>query len=212
MPGDTIALTPEQERAGRAVDALDLEPIVYKLMHPGSGGTAMTLAEADELIAAYRCFLKLCAWCPDEPVVPSRAIDEAWHTHILDTAKYAEDCNTVFGFFLHHFPYLGMRGPEDEADLHAAYDRTCSLFLEHFGTDPRSAGGGRGDCEHCFGNTGGSGGKCTVPPPPGSADLANVSVCSECSSDAKCGKCISCDRTARNAERPRPDRGTPVPA
>jgi hypothetical protein len=43
-------------------------------------------------------------------------------------------------------------------------------------------------------------------------ERAGASVCSECSSDAKCGKCISCDRTARNAERPRPDRSAPVPA
>jgi hypothetical protein len=29
--------------------------------------------------------------------------------------KYAQDCETVFGYFLHHFPYAGLRGEDDEA-------------------------------------------------------------------------------------------------
>jgi hypothetical protein len=126
-------LTAEQARVAALIDALDLEPITYKLMHPEPDAEVMTLAEADQLIAAYRCHLKLCAWYPDEPVVPSRAADEAWHAHILDTAKYAADCDTVFGFFLHHFPYFGTRGEQDRAAWRTATGQTRERFQQHFG-------------------------------------------------------------------------------
>lgn len=132
MTGST-ALTAGQVLLGERVDALDLEPIAFKLMHPHPGETVMGLGDADQVIAAYRGFLKLSAWYPHERIVPSRAIDEAWHAHILDTAKYAADCEAVFGHFVHHFPYFGLRGAGDEADWRAAYERTRELFGEHFG-------------------------------------------------------------------------------
>jgi hypothetical protein len=129
----TTELTEDQARAGALVGALDLEPITYKLMHPHPGETAMTLAEADQVTDAYRGFLKLCLWYPDEVIVPSRTIDEVWHAHILDTAKYAADCDVLFGALAHHFPYFGLRGEQDEASWRAAYDRTRELFQLHFG-------------------------------------------------------------------------------
>ena len=129
MPGISAA----GQRQGEKIDALDLEPVAYKLMHPEPGAPVMTLTEADQRIADYRCFLKLCAWYPDETIVPSQEIDEAWHAHILDTAKYADDTEQAFGYFLHHFPYLGLRGPQDAARWKAASARTRELSRAHFG-------------------------------------------------------------------------------
>jgi hypothetical protein len=117
------------------VDEIDLEPIVYKLMHPHPGEEVLTLAEADQRVRAYRCFLKLCAWYPEESIAPSGDIDEVWHMHILDTAKYPADCDDVFGFYLHHFPYLGLRGEADVIAWRAAYVRTRALFRQHFGIE-----------------------------------------------------------------------------
>jgi hypothetical protein len=140
----TIVLTPAQAQTAALIDALDLEPIAYKLLHPEPGPQAMTLAEADQMIAAYRCHLKLCAWYRDLSVVPSGAADQAWHVHILDTAKYAADCDAVFGFFLHHFPYFGMRGGEDEAAWRVASERTREQSTAHFGTASLAAA----DCDN----------------------------------------------------------------
>ena len=58
---------------------------------------------------------------------------EFWHFHILDTLKYQEDCDNIFGYFLHHFPYFGMRGQEDEANLKEAWNSTISLYEKTFG-------------------------------------------------------------------------------
>lgn len=209
------ALTPAQEHAGQRIDALDLEPVTYKLMHPEPGQTAMSLAAADQLITAYRCYLKLCAWYPGEPVVPSKAIDEAWHAHILDTAKYAADTETVFGYFLHHFPYFGLRGPDDEAALSTAYTRTRDLFRQHFGADlpgQQPAGTCNNDGQDGTGcidmATAAGECLCVVEPKYGRSAGAQLSgVCSECSTGGE-GRCISCTRTAPGLTRPRPARVT----
>ena len=101
----------------RRVAALDLEPIVYKLMHPEPGETGLTLARADQDVALYRCFLELCVLHPGTTIVPTRQLDHVWHTHMLDTAKYRADCDWVFGYFLDHFPYFGFRGEGGPARL-----------------------------------------------------------------------------------------------
>ena len=72
------------------------------------GETALSLARADQDVALYRCFLKLCALHPGTTIVPTRQLDHVWHTHMLDTAKYRADCDQVFGLFLDHFPYCGL--------------------------------------------------------------------------------------------------------
>lgn len=127
--------TAETRRVDGLIDDLDLEPIVYKLTHPEPGEDGLTLAQADQDVTLYRCFLKLCARYPDTPIVPTRRIDRVWHAHICDTAKYRQDCETVFGGPLDHFPYLGMRGPDDEQALADKFGATCDLFISEFGID-----------------------------------------------------------------------------
>jgi hypothetical protein len=51
----------------------------------------------------------------------------------LDTQKYQEDCERVFGYFLHHFPYFGMRGEEDAENLKHAWAESCALYEKRFG-------------------------------------------------------------------------------
>lgn len=59
-------------------------------------------------------------------------MDIFWHYHILDTAKYAEDCNEIFGYFLHHYPYFGMNGKQDALNLNNAFEETQILYKDHF--------------------------------------------------------------------------------
>ncbi len=80
----------------------------------------------------YRRFLALNYAYPDRAIVPDEAVDEFWHQHILDTRAYANDTMAVFGYFLHHFPYLGMRGPEDEEKLVQCFSDTRDLYEVHF--------------------------------------------------------------------------------
>jgi len=82
---------------------------------------------------AYKRFLTLSVKYPEETIAPSKDVDKFWHGHILDTMKYAEDCQNVFGYFVHHFPYFGMRGEEDAANLAEAGKTTNRLYEKEFG-------------------------------------------------------------------------------
>jgi hypothetical protein len=60
-------------------------------------------------------------------------VDTFWHYHILDTLKYAEDCQAVFGYFLHHFPYMGLRGEDDLVAHERVGERMRTLYEDTFG-------------------------------------------------------------------------------
>lgn len=115
------------------IDALDLEPIKVKLMHKESG-EGWTLEHASAVEAEYRRFLYLMKTFPQEQAAPLVDVDTFWHYHILDTLKYAEDCQAVFGHFLHHFPYIGLRGEDDLAAHERLGMRMQQLYEATFGT------------------------------------------------------------------------------
>ncbi|MET0855343.1 MAG: glycine-rich domain-containing protein-like [Telluria sp.] len=116
------------------IEALDLDPIKVKLMHKESG-EGWTRAYADEVEFEYRRFLYLMKTFPHEQAAPLFDVDVFWHYHILDTMKYAADCDAVFGYFLHHFPYVGLRG-EDDLEFHRTVgDRMRDLYAQTFGRE-----------------------------------------------------------------------------
>ncbi|SFL95897.1 glycine-rich domain-containing protein [Rugamonas rubra] len=115
-----------------AIAALDLEPIKVKLMHAESG-EGWSLDQVNAVEFEYRRFLYLMKMFPQEQTAPLFDVDIFWHYHILDTMKYAADCQAVFGYFLHHFPYLGLRGEDDEAAHHRVGERMRELYEATFG-------------------------------------------------------------------------------
>ena len=121
-----------------AINALDLGPIKTKLMHRASG-EGWSAAHADAVEIEYRRFLTLMKLYPNEATAPLVDVDTFWHYHILDTAKYAADCAGAFGYFLHHYPYLGMDGAEDEAHRDTAGARMQELYAATFGAAVQDA-------------------------------------------------------------------------
>ena len=116
---------------------LNLEPIVIKSLDADEG-YGWDLEFALDVAAEYRRFLQMCCENPDKPIVPSSLVDEFWHLHILDTRKYQQDCENVFGEFLHHFPYFGMRDEADAERLTIAWEDTKVLYKDTFGEKPRA--------------------------------------------------------------------------
>ena len=114
-----------------AIQALDLGPIKVKLMDADEG-QGWSREYADRVEIGYKQFLTLLVTHPETTIAPNKEIDKFWHAHILDTMKYADDCQRVFGYFLHHFPYFGMRSAEDAAQLEQASRDTQRLFAEEF--------------------------------------------------------------------------------
>src|SRR5258706_10252915 len=141
------------EQVVAAIEALDLDPIKLKLMDPEEG-QGWSREYADRMELAYKRFLTLLATHPEETLAPGKDVDKFWHGHILDTLKYAEDCDRMFGCFLHHFPYFGMRGAEDAANLAKAAENTRRLYRQDFGgVQNHDASGSRdpmkGDAAFC---------------------------------------------------------------
>lgn len=126
------AVGPEVEAALERVAKLDFTMVKLKLGQE-KGWSLEHQAEVEDL---YRRFLALNIVYTDRKICPTGPIDEFWHAHILDTRAYEKDCEFLFGDFLHHFPYFGMRGPEDFAALQTAFDQSKELFIRHFGIDP----------------------------------------------------------------------------
>jgi len=81
----------------------------------------------------YKRFLYLTMRHPGKQIVIPEVLDVFWHHHILDTRKYADDCEKVFGQFLHHFPYFGLRGEEDRQALTNAYRDTLEIMRREWG-------------------------------------------------------------------------------
>ena len=115
-----------------AIAALDLEPVKTKLMHVASG-EGWSRTKADALDVEYRRFLYLMYAFPDEETAPTVDVDTFWHYHILDTMKYAADCEKTFGFFVHHYPHMGMEGEHDIGAQERGGDRMRELYEQTFG-------------------------------------------------------------------------------
>lgn len=115
-----------------AVMELDLDPIKTKLMHVASG-EGWSREKADAVEKEYRRFLCLMKMYPDEETAPMADVDTFWHYHILDTMKYARDCEQAFGYFLHHYPYVGMRGEDDAQFRIDSGERMRALYEATFG-------------------------------------------------------------------------------
>jgi hypothetical protein len=118
--------------AFQAVAALDLAPIRIKLMHVESG-EGWPAARAAAVEAEYRRFLFLMKKYPDAQASPTVDVDTFWHYHILDTMKYARDCEQAFGYFLHHYPYVGIGAQAAQGEQLRAGERMRALYRAEFG-------------------------------------------------------------------------------
>ena len=133
----------------RRVNELDLGPIKFKLVHEdGRAGLNASLVDLVEI--EYKRFLvlnlKSHASGLKRSIVPTKPVDTFWHAHILDTEKYGIDCEFCLGFFLHHFPYLGLRGPADAQTLRDLFRESQDYYLAEFGA-PLITGNSAADCD-----------------------------------------------------------------
>jgi hypothetical protein len=118
-----------------AFEALDLAPIKMKLMHVESG-EGWSALRADAVETEYSRFLILMKKYPDAEASPTVDVDTFWHYHILDTLKYARDCEALFGYFLHHYPYVGIGAGASDEDHAAGGERMREIYEAEFGAGP----------------------------------------------------------------------------
>lgn len=112
------------------IAAIDLDSIKAKLME--KDGEGWTQQRVDAVEREYRRFLCLAKLYPQEETAPLIDVDIFWHNHILDTLKYAADCQQMFGYFLHHSPQSGPRSEADEARHEVMGARMQELYRAAF--------------------------------------------------------------------------------
>ena len=117
--------------ARRRIASLDLSDIRKKAMkrHGWSEEHALFLE------GEYRDFLVLLAENLGSTLSPwTNDLDLFWHEHILNTTRYAKDCQAIFGRFIQHDPLIEQRPYHHEqtksmtvalreAQLKARYER-----------------------------------------------------------------------------------------
>ena len=116
---------------------MDMSMIFFKMTDEECAGDLGLLWDDEDAAFAinqYRQYLYLIRKY-DTNISPTLAIDAVWHNHILDTRKYVQDCQAIFGHYLHHFPYFGSRDEEDRKHLEMAFENTKMLFKKEFNVD-----------------------------------------------------------------------------
>jgi hypothetical protein len=117
-----------------AIQALDLESVKVRVMDP-KVGEGWTQEYADSIERAYKTYLSMLVRNPSdaEDIMLSKDVDEFWHTHILQTIKYHDDCEAVFGKYLHHQPHIGELTEADLAKREVLAEKTRRLYEREFG-------------------------------------------------------------------------------
>ena len=113
------------------IDSIDLNPVINRMVKISK----WTPKEASLSAKQYKNFLFLKKKYGDKySLPPSVDIDEFWHNHILNTKKYFNDCEIIFGKYLHHTPHHGKNNEITQQSLEALFENeTQALHFQEFG-------------------------------------------------------------------------------
>jgi hypothetical protein len=118
---EEVSLSEAEISILRALEGYDLGPVRRRLVHHG----IMPPSWVDEAIFEFRRYLGLAALSREPVSMPSKAVDDVWHTCLMFTRLYEDFCAKTVGRFVHHEPAdEGADGHEAGAlDFRAAYTR-----------------------------------------------------------------------------------------
>tara|TARA_R110002124_G_scaffold286753_2_gene468572 strand:- start:1150 stop:1587 length:438 start_codon:yes stop_codon:yes gene_type:complete len=113
------------------LDSLDLSDIKNKFVYKYK----WTKVEAQECEKLYKNYLYLSyKYFKKNKLVPTNEVDLFWHEHILDTNKYINDCNSLFGEYLHHYPsYSFGKKNKNNPNHQSLFNNTQELHKKNFG-------------------------------------------------------------------------------
>jgi len=129
------------EQARQYIDDIDFTAVYDKLTRDDilrPYGYKWAPQEAEIAISNYKKFLYiLVKYHKDfDTILPTLEIDEIWHNHILDTEKYINDCDVLFGRYYHHYPYFGIDDQQIfgiSSCIPEKFQLTQRLFLIEYG-------------------------------------------------------------------------------
>ena len=127
-----ISLLINEKGIDPIVASIDLEMVKMKLRDIEEG-LGWSYEQADEAEIEYKRYLHLTKKYPNASLVPHSLMDDMWHQHILDTRAYHKDSNLIFGEYLHHYPYFGLRDEMDHQNLVSSFEETQDIYEREFG-------------------------------------------------------------------------------
>jgi hypothetical protein len=132
---ETPSRLPTADAAVEYIADIDFTELKRMMGDERLGGMGWSPGKLDYVEHQYKRWLILRRKYEGVTLPPSEDIDKFWHYHILDTRTYLRDCHVIFGYYLHHFPYLGIRGEDDWVNLERAYADTERLYTAEFNDD-----------------------------------------------------------------------------
>lgn len=88
--------------------------------------------EIGDVLVRYKKFLSLAKSYMEEPLSPTKDIDEMWHLHMLRPLKYFFDCQSNFGELMDHDGGFG-NVDDEKAELEKIYKNTSELWEKEYG-------------------------------------------------------------------------------
>ncbi len=111
---------------------LDLSAIKLKLKNRFKE-QAWSKNKCDAVELGYKRILTLKRMFRNKVLIPSPAINQFWEQHYQDKAKYAADCQVVFGYFMGKYTWNQKYAYQEFKELRRAYAETCRLYQHYFG-------------------------------------------------------------------------------
>ena len=111
------------------METIDLANVMRKVRQDEGWNEAQAVTAARR----YRRFLCMRYLDASLDLVPAFDIDKVWHQHILHTRDYANDCQRLFGAFLHHAPASGDEA--EQASMGFGFEKTQARYAELFGEE-----------------------------------------------------------------------------
>jgi len=126
---------PTIEQAREYIFGLSFEALKGVMEDEAKGGIGWPRGKLDYVEGQYKNWLYLRRKYETLTLPPTDDVDKLWHYHMLDSRAYLRDTMTIFGCYLHHFPYFGIRGERDRKELIEAFEKMQQLHLLEFGEE-----------------------------------------------------------------------------
>jgi hypothetical protein len=115
---------------------LDFTYLVKKMIDESYPLPRWTMEDALHGLQLYKNFLILSRKHAktQQPLIPTKEIDEFWHQHILHTRQYEADCQVIFGYYYHHDPVdIAKNSASERQKISELFAKTQQLYFEEFG-------------------------------------------------------------------------------
>ena len=132
------------EEAMEVTSKWDFELAIEKIIVIKNGEWDRT--RAINAVKNYKRYMSVTKAIGGLQLVPNGDLDEIWHMHILDTRAYMRDCDSLFGEYLHHYPYFGMLGEDNKKQWLEVQSESEVLWFSLFKEDLYSTGNSAQKC------------------------------------------------------------------